>query len=197
MFSTFARRLIGLLLLGWLLLASWLLFVWPPATQAADIPVFLPLVSGGNQPAAAATVIPPAGWSAYENRVVELINGERANNGCSVMLAKNDKLRQAAYGHSADMLARDFFDHTNPDREGPGERLARAGYSYAAWGENIAAGYTSPEEVVNGWMSSSGHRTNILNCNYTEVGVGYAYAADDPGEIRYRHYWTLVVAKPR
>ena len=64
-------------------------------------------------------------------------------------------------------------------------------------GENIAAGYASPEAVMSGWMNSSGHRANILNCNFTEIGVGYAYAANDPGTIQYRHYWTQVLAKPR
>ena len=53
------------------------------------------------------------------------------------------------------------------------------------WGENIAAGYASPEAVMSGWMNRSGHRANILNCNYTEIGVGYAYVADDPGTVQY------------
>ena len=204
MLSTFMRRRIGPLLLAWLLLVSWSLFFWFPVTQAASGgDVFLPQVSRSElppptpTPTASPTPKPPAGWSAYEVRVVELTNQERGYNGCSVILAMNDKLRLAAYGHSADMIARDFFSHTNPDGEGPSQRLAEVGYDWSAWGENIAAGYTSPEEVVAGWMGSSGHRANILNCNYTEIGVGYAYAADDPGAEPYHHYWTQVFARPR
>ena len=69
---------------------------------------------------------PPAGWSAYELHVVELTNQGRRNNGCSVMLAMNDKLHQAASSHSADMIAHDFFpDHTNPDGQGPASGLPR------------------------------------------------------------------------
>jgi uncharacterized protein YkwD len=113
------------------------------------------------------------------------------------MLTMNDKLHQAASSHSADMIARDFFDHTNPDGQGLSERLAEVGYNWWTWGENIAAGYASPEAVMSGWMNSSGHRANILNCNFTEIGVGYAYAANDPGTVQYHHYWTQVLAKPR
>ena len=156
--------------------------------------VFLPLVAGMSP---APTPEPPPGWSAFESRVVELTNQERAANGCSVMLAANDKLHQAADGHSADMLGRDFFSHTNPDGEGPGERLAEVGYDWVWYGENIAAGYASPEGVVAGWMGSSGHRANILNCNFTGIGVGHAYDAGDPGTLRYQHYWTQVFARPR
>ena len=206
MLSTFLRRRIGLLLLGWLLLASWLPSIWSPVTRAAGGDhVFLPLVLRWEPPPPTSTPTatptrtpePPAGWSVYERRVVELTNQERANNGCSVMLAMNDKLHQAASSHSADMIARDFFSHTNPDGQGLSERLAEVGYNWWTWGENIAAGYASPEAVMSGWMNSPGHRANILNCNYTEIGVGYAYVANDPGTVQYRHYWTQVFAKPR
>jgi len=129
--------------------------------------------------------------------VVELANQQRAANGCAVALAMNDKLHKAAYDHSADMLARDFFSHTNPDGEGPGERLAEVGYVWSWWGENIAAGYPSPEDVMAGWMGSEGHRANILNCNFTEIGVGYVYSASDGGTLRYYHYWTQDFGRPR
>ena len=145
MFSTFIRRRIGLLLLGWLLLASWLPSVWSPVTQAAGgDQVFLPLVLRWEPPPPTSTPTatptrtpePPAGWSVSSCHVVELTNQEHANNGCSVMLAMNDKLHQAASSHSADMIARDFFSHTNPDGQGPSERLAEVGYNWWTWGEH-------------------------------------------------------------
>lgn len=83
--------------------------------------------------------LPGANWAAYEIRVVELANQERAKYGCSA-LVMNDTLHQVAYNHSADMIARDFFDHTNPDGKDPGERLTDIGYSWSTCGENIAAG---------------------------------------------------------
>jgi uncharacterized protein YkwD len=180
---------------------------FPTAWAGSANVVYLPLVMRPSEPTATPTPTvtpsptptktPPAGWSAFEARVVELTNQQRANNGCSVMLTMNDKLHTAAYNHSADMIARDFFSHTNPDGKNPGARLNDVGYSWSGYGENIAAGYSSPESVVDGWMNSSGHRANILNCNFTEIGVGYAYAASDPGSVSYHHYWTQVFAKPR
>jgi len=190
MLSTITARRIRLLL-AWLLLAAWLILSFSLAAHAAG-PVFLPLVSD-VEPLAP---LPP-GWSSYEVRVVELANQERAANGCTVMLAMNDKLHKAAYDHSADMLARDFFSHTNPDGEGPSQRIAEVGYIWSSWGENIAAGCPSPEDVMAGWMDSAGHRANILNCNFMEIGVGYVYADTDGGEAPYHHYWTQVFGTPR
>lgn len=59
-------------------------------------------------------------------------------------------------------------------------------------GENIAAGYSTPEAVVEGWKNSSGHRANLLNPNFTELGVGYYYLANDTGSVNYNRYWTQV-----
>ena len=81
-------------------------------------------------------------------------------------------LRCAARVHSKDMADRDFFSHTNPDGEGPGDRFTRAGYTGGSWGENIVAGYGSPEGHFDGWMNSEGHCRAIMNPNFTRVGVG-------------------------
>lgn len=88
------------------------------------------------------------------------------------------------------MAARGYFDHTSPEGEGPGTRVAEAGYSGRGWGENIAQGYGSAQAVVDGWMNSPGHRANILNCDFNELGVGYAEGSSRgnvPGI-----YWTQV-----
>lgn len=94
-------------------------------------------------------------------------------------------LNRAADGHSEDMAARDYFSHTDPEGRGPGFRIDAVGYPHRGWAENIAAGHGSPQAVVDGWMNSSGHRTNILNCAYDQLGVGYAESG---------RYWTQVLA---
>jgi uncharacterized protein YkwD len=129
---------------------------------------------------------PPASstMTAREAEVVEITNEKRVKNGCDTLLRVDDRLVAAAQGHSADMAARDYFDHISPEGEGPGDRTAAQGYP--EWsGENIALGYPTPESVVAGWMASDGHRANILNCDSVAIGVG---AADSEDGI----YWTQV-----
>ncbi|MCT9931388.1 CAP domain-containing protein [Planotetraspora sp. A-T 1434] len=129
------------------------------------------------------TPTPSAGvGTALENEVVRLTNVERAKAGCGPL--KHDaKLRAAAYGHSADMSAKNYFDHTSADGRTMKDRIEAAGYtSWKALGENIAKGYGTAASVVQGWMNSPGHRQNILNCDYTDIGVGYVKAGGP--------YWT-------
>ncbi|MCP4357833.1 MAG: CAP domain-containing protein [Chloroflexi bacterium] len=132
----------------------------------------------------------------FEQDVLDLVNQERATAGCAPLTA-NDQLVTAARDHSDDMAVNDFFSHTGSDNSSPGDRIDRQGYRWSRWGENIAAGYSSPASVMNGWMNSPGHRANILNCSYTEIGIGYTYLANDAGSVNYRHYWTQDFATPR
>ncbi|WP_225834510.1 sigma-70 family RNA polymerase sigma factor [Streptomyces sp. NK08204] len=104
-------------------------------------------------------------------QVVALVNKERAAAGCGP-LAQDPQLQKAAQGHSDDMASRDFFDHTNPDGLGPGQRITAAGYRWSAYGENIALGQQTPQAVMDSWMNSPGHRANILNCAFKNIGVG-------------------------
>ena len=127
--------------------------------------------------------------------VLDLVNAERAQAGCSPLRAQN-QLLQAAQGHSQDMALRDFFSHTSWDGRSPWDRIQATGYTYTRAGENIAAGYRTPETAVAAWMNSSGHRANILNCSFTETGVGYYYLQNDTGNVNYHHYWTQVFATP-
>ena len=138
----------------------------------------------------------PAILSGYAQQVVELTNQERARAGCQP-LRINPQLVQAAQGHSEDMAFNDFFSHTGSDGSAPWDRIEDTGYEWREAGENIAAGYMTPQAVMNGWMDSDGHRANILRCSYEEIGVGYIYIQSDPGSINYRHYWTQVFARPR
>ena len=151
----------------------------------ANNSTFLPMVSGVSGTGGGGGEI-----SAQALKVVELTNAERAQVGCAP-LNISPQLTAAAQGHSEDMALNDYFDHFSEDGRSPGDRIRAAGYPYWPGGENIAAGYQTPEAVMAGWMSSKkGHRENILNCGYEDIGVGYYYLADDTGNVNYHTYWT-------
>lgn len=122
--------------------------------------------------------------TATEREVVALYNAERAAAGRSP-LEMDVRLVQSARGHSQDMASNDFFDHEGSNGSSFDERILAAGYP-SPRSENIAAGYSTPESVVEAWMGSSGHRANILDSSATHVGVGYAYDASST----YHRYWT-------
>ncbi|MFF9088530.1 sigma-70 family RNA polymerase sigma factor [Streptomyces sp. NPDC014991] len=138
--------------------------VTPSATRTAP---------ARTQPAPAPA---PAGTVA---QVVALVNKERAAAGCG-SVTEDAQLDKAAQGHSDDMAARGFFDHTNPDGAGPGERITGAGYRWSTYGENIAQGQQTPQTVMNSWMHSPGHRANILNCSFKNLGVGVHNGSGGP-----------------
>jgi uncharacterized YkwD family protein len=116
----------------------------------------------------------------YEKQVAQLVNEARAENGLSP-LTLSGELSDIARLKSQDMHDNNYFDHTSPTYGDPFEMLTSFGVSYRAAGENIAVGYATPEAVVDAWMNSPGHRANILNASYTQIGVGYV--ADG-------NYWT-------
>jgi len=124
-------------------------------------------------------------YADFESDVIDLVNVEREARGLHP-LAYDYSLAAAARDHSEDMGVQDYFSHTSLDGRTVGDRITGAGYSYNTYGENIAAGQSTPEVVIDSWMSSSGHRANILNPNFCDIGVGYAYVADST----YHHYWT-------
>jgi uncharacterized protein YkwD len=117
--------------------------------------------------------------SSYEQRILDLHNLARARYGLP-LLCVHPALTEAARSHSQDMLDRDYSSHTSPDGETVKERLERfgytlSGYSYYGCGENIYHAYGSnsgPDSCFNWWMSSSGHKANILNKNFRDVGIG-------------------------
>lgn len=127
--------------------------------------------------------------TAFVNRVLELTNEFRAQNGLAP-LKLNAELNAAADAHSQDMALQDYFSHTGKNGSQPWDRAKIVGYEARSMGENIAAGYQTPETVVQGWINSPGHRANMLNANYTELGVGYYYLANDTGRVNYNTYWT-------
>lgn len=131
----------------------------------------------------------PVADGSFADQVVALTNTERRSAGCGP-LSIDSTLTSVAQAHSADMARRQFFDHVNPDGASPFDRISAAGYRYRMAAENIAAGYRTPQQVVDGWMNSSGHRKNILNCGLTEIGVGYLTGGS------YGTYWTQNFGTP-
>lgn len=117
---------------------------------------------------------------AYEKEVVRLVNEIRVKNGLKP-LTENWELSRVARYKSQDMHDKGYFSHTSPTYGTPFAMMKSFGISYRTAGENIAMGYATPQAVVNGWMNSSGHRANILNSAYTQIGVGYVAGGN---------YWT-------
>ncbi|WP_426366401.1 CAP domain-containing protein [Streptomyces sp. E-08] len=115
---------------------------------------------------------------AAEAEVIRLVNTERAKVGCSPVRS-DAKLSALAGAFSADMAARGFFDHTDPDGDTPWVRAEQAGVT-GMGGENIARGQVDAAAVMASWMNSDGHRANILNCDFTTLGVGVVFGDGGP-----------------
>jgi uncharacterized protein YkwD len=134
-----------------------------------------------------------AEWVELEQELLVLVNEERAAGAdcgsAGVMppappLTMDPALQCAARMHSRDMFLRDFFDHTNPDGDGPVPRMEAAGYEGNGWGENIAGGNDSAAGTMEQWMNSDGHCSNIMNDEFSLIGVGYYTDGDNA------HLWT-------
>lgn len=110
--------------------------------------------------------------SQFEQQVVDLVNQEREKQGLK-SLTLNKKLSDVARTKSKDMMDKGYFDHNSPTYGSPFDMMKQFGIEYTTAGENIAKGQQSPEDVMNAWMNSDGHRKNILNPDFTEIGVGY------------------------
>lgn len=106
----------------------------------------------------------------FASQVAALVNAERAKYGLSA-LTVDTNVQQAALVRAKETAQ--SFSHTRPNGSSFSTALTEAGVSYRTAGENIAYGQTTPQQVMNAWMNSSGHRANILNAKYTTIGVGY------------------------
>lgn len=109
----------------------------------------------------------------YAQEVLDLVNKERSKQGLKALELSN-KLDNLAVMKAKDMVNKNYFDHTSPTYGSPFNMLQTYGVTYRSAGENIAAGQKTPQEVMTAWMNSSGHRANILNKDYTQLGVGKA-----------------------
>ncbi|MFG3497533.1 CAP domain-containing protein [Streptomyces sp. NPDC047928] len=115
----------------------------------------------------------------YAERVVALANAERAKAGCP-SLRVNGRLQAAAQGHADDMSARDYYEHDTPEGRDAGDRIEAAGYNWRTWAENIHRGPKDPATAMRDWMNSPGHRKNILNCAFKDIGVGVNLRSNGP-----------------
>ncbi|MFD3662592.1 CAP domain-containing protein [Streptomyces sp. NPDC058659] len=145
-------------------------------TVAAGVYVASPAPAAGAGPeagAAGGTV------SEYVQQVVDLANAEREKAGCGPLRAESH-LRTAAQGHADDMATRDYYEHDSPEGRDAGDRMTVAGYTWATWGENIHRGPKTPARAMEDWMDSPGHRENVLNCSFKDIGVGVTLTANGP-----------------
>src|SRR5258706_9481910 len=114
--------------------------------------------------------------------VVALVNQERARAGCPP-LSVAPQLTTSAQRHSQDMAFNNIFSHTGSDGSSPWDRMAATG-STAGAAENVAAGHATADLVMAAWMRSADHRANILNCGFSEIGVGFYDQPDDQPNVR-------------
>lgn len=115
---------------------------------------------------------PVATTSSYASQVVAMVNQERAKAGLKP-LAVNAKLASMALVKAKDMKNNRYFDHNSPTYGSPFDMMKSFGITYRYAGENIAMGQRNPREVMTAWMNSPGHKANILNANYSSIGVAY------------------------
>ena len=143
------------------------------------------------------------GFSEFSTRILQRINQLRATGadcGSSGQFAPapavawNVLLTQAADGHSQDMSAQNYFSHTSLDGRTFTQRIDATGYAWSTAGENIAAGYPSVDAVMDGWTQSAGHCANLMNQNFTEIGVA---CVPGTSSTTYNNYWTMDLARPR
>ncbi len=123
-----------------------------------------------------------------EQKVIDLVNQQRAYNGLQALKANWELCRVARY-KSQDMIDKRYFSHQSPTYGSPFRMMESFGIRFSAAGENIAYGQRTPQEVMNGWMNSPGHRSNILNPTYNQIGVGVAKASNGT------FYWTQMFIK--
>jgi uncharacterized protein YkwD len=163
----------------------------PPSPPPSPAPSPAPSPTPPPQPSE-----PDPSVVAFEDELFARINQVRAAGatcGATPMppvapMAMNAALRHAARAHSEDMASANYFSHTSLDGRSFVDRILAAGYGGGGpYGENIAAGYSSPAAAVSSWMGSSGHCQSIMSGSFRAIGVGYAYR----GGSTYGYYWTL------
>lgn len=131
----------------------------------------------------------------FASEILRLVNdarrtgytcGSRGTFAATGALTLQSRLTNAAQGHADDMNTHGYFSHTGRDGSNVGSRVTREGYSWSRVGENIAYGYPDADAVMTGWLKSDGHCANLMNPNYTHLGVGKGGS-----------YWVQVFARPQ
>lgn len=160
-------------------------------TRRSLIVLALMAALGSGAPAVArATCTAPANAASLAAEALNLINAERRAKGLTA-LAGHRLLTEAAEDHACFMAASDQMTHTGRNGQGVGQRLRRAGYSFKAAAENVAAGHRGAAAVVAGWMASPPHRKAMLRRDLRDAGLGLRISGDG------LPYWALILAHPR
>lgn len=173
------------------------------STSAASTTTTVATTTTTSAAPVAGTALPAAqtcGLSNFQQELMTRINQIRASSrtcgsltyAAAPPVAWHGKLFNAAAGHATDMASKNYFSHTSLDGRTFSQRITGAGYSWQAAGENIAAGQTTVAQVMNAWVNSPGHCANLMNKNFTEVGV--SCARND--STTYKYYWTMDLARP-
>jgi uncharacterized protein YkwD len=177
-----------------------------PATTPAPVttPTTQARATTTTQAPAAAPTVASAGWGnlgqSVQQQLLGMVNAKRAAGAtCGgtayppvPALSLDATIVKASDAYAADMATHGYFSHTGRDGSDPGQRLSAAGYRWSAWAENIAVGQATPEAVVAGWFGSTGHCTNFMRSEVTEVGFGMV---DNPASA-YRYYWVADLSRP-
>ena len=161
----------------------------PPQKQPAPQTPAQPAPTQPAPQTPAQPAVPSQTVDSEVKQVLDLVNAERAKAGLSP-LKLNAELSRMATIKAQDMRDDHYFDHNSPTYGSPFDMVSAFGIKYSYAGENIAAGQKTPAEVMNAWMNSPGHRANILNKNYTEIGIGVAKGGS------YGTYWVQSFMKP-
>ena len=154
----------------------------PPVTadKALDLDNGHPLLLPNSDP----------GVATFESLLLRLVNDHRLGLGL-LPLAESALLSSAARAHARHMITHRFFAHASPEGLTPEERLTLADVDWSAVGENIAEGYTTPQEVFERWLESPEHRANMESPRFTQGGVGYAQDARPNAEYPQVHSWYM------
>ena len=141
----------------------------------------VPAKTSAAKTSAATTSVSNTGSATAEKTAFDLLNADRASNGLQP-LKLNSQLTVLGEDYAQDMINRNFFAHTNPEGQSPFDRMKQAGISYSTAGENIAINnnVTTAEQA---FMNSPGHKANILNTSYTEVGIGVRYDTNGSAHV--------------
>ncbi|MFD9303355.1 CAP domain-containing protein [Streptomyces sp. NPDC060048] len=157
-----------------------------PASTQAPRPARTPAATAGGGSGGSGG---SSGETGAESAVLALVNKERAAAGCGPLTA-NAKLSAAARAYSDTMARSGVMSHTGPDGSTMTTRVEAAGYGWSRLGENIARGQADAAAVMNAWMNSPGHKANILNCGFREIGIGFHKGDGGP-------WWTQDFGTPK
>jgi uncharacterized protein YkwD len=150
----------------------------PTPTRTSAAPTAPVTTPATLRPATSTTTAAASEAAAARTQILALVNEQRATAGCRPLTASS-ALDTLAQDFSDDMAARGFFSHTDPDGNTPWDRAKSLGITNLG-GENIAMGQADAQAVMDAWMNSAGHRANILNCDFTTLGVGVHFGTGGP-----------------